>query len=153
MIAVEIVAAAARASHWSLAYEVVNRGAAPVWVNDDAFLSFYRQGLQLRLSFARGRMTPGATPFGYFAPATVVLGAGERLRRDVELDWPLTLSALWNAHGEVRLAPGNYAVSIEIGYADTAVPPPPDDALSVEDAVLGWQKSCVSAAVTMAIDV
>ncbi|KTE37923.1 MULTISPECIES: hypothetical protein [unclassified Sphingopyxis] len=153
MIAVEIVAAAARASHWSLTYEVVNRGAAPVWINDDGFLAFRRRGRDICLSFARAPVTPGAIPFGYFAPVVARLGPGESLRRDVELDWPLRLSRLWNAMGEVRLPPGDYGVRVEVGYADSETPPAPDDEGPIEDAVLRWQKSCVSGAVTLAIDV
>ncbi len=48
-------------------------------------------------------------------------------------------------------APGEYEVSIRIGYAATAAPEPPKVGESVEAPVMRWQQTTVSPPVRMAI--
>ena len=145
-VLVSIVSALVRTSPvaWHLEYEVRNPEQTPIWLVVKESLVLRRDGQRIELSYARGKMQPGAQPFGYFDPEVVQVPPGGSVRRSVEIDWPVRLSDLWNAEREVALPPGEYEVSVRIGYGTTPKPPPPGLGESVEAPVLRWQKEAVS---------
>ena len=145
-VIVSIVSALVRTSPvaWHLEYEVRNTEQTPIWLVVDESLVLRRDGQRIELSCARGKMTPGAQPFGYFDPKVVEVPPGGSVRRSVEIAWPARLSGLWNAEREVAPPPGEYEVSVRIGHGTTPKPQPPGLGESVEAPVLRWQKEAVS---------
>jgi hypothetical protein len=101
-------------------YAVRNRSDAPVWVVDDGWVTWRRDGRAVELSYARVPMRPGVSPFGYFDPEVVELPPGGELERTVRLTWPQPLSRLWNAEAEADPPPGEYELTVRIGYGATA---------------------------------
>lgn len=144
---VRVVVAAAGATAepgLEVTYEVHNGGEDPVWVVDEDDLVWSREGDRIELSYARAPMDGGAEPFGYFEPAVTEVGAGESIRRTVQLSWPLELNPLWNDHFEVDPPPGSYDLRVRIGYGNTPEPESPDLDEEVEEPVLRWQHEAVS---------
>src|SRR2546422_966596 len=145
-ILVLIVSAATQTSPpaWHLEYEVRNPGSAPVWLIVDEELVLSHAGVRIELSYARGKMRPGIQPFGYFDPNVVEIPAGKSSRQTVEVAWPCRLSGIWNPVREAALPPGEYEVSVRIGYASTPAPDAPELDEGVEAHVLRWQREAVS---------
>ena len=152
-VLVSIVSANVRESPpaWLLDYEVRNESRAAVWLVVDESLGFRREGSRIELSYARGPMQAGAQPFGYFDPEVAELPAGGSVRRHLEIPWPSPLSTLWNEQRAAAPPPGEYEVSVRIGYAGTPSPEPPRDGESVEAPVLRWQRTAESPPVRIAV--
>jgi hypothetical protein len=152
-VLVSIVSAMVRASPsaWAIEYDVRNEGQAMVWLVVDESLVLRRDNGHIELSYARGRMQPGAQVFGYFDPKVAKIPPGGSLRRSVEITWPCRLSDLWNKDREVAPPPGEYEVSVRIGFAATEAPESPKVGESVEAPVMRWQQTTVSAPVRIAI--
>jgi hypothetical protein len=136
---------------WHLDYSVRNIGPATAWLVVDQSPVFTHEGSHIELSYARAKLQPGATLFGYFDPAVVKLAAGETIRRTVTITWPLSLSDLWNTVREAAPAPGEYSVSIRIGFGSTAKPESPKAGESVEAPVFRWQYESVSPPVKITV--
>jgi hypothetical protein len=134
-----------------LEYEVRNEGDSAVWVVDDGWMIWGRHGREIELSFARGRMRAGSQPFGYFDPEVIELGASERMVRSAHLTWPQPLDRLWNDEPVAAPAPGEYEVSVRVGFGETPKPAPPHLGEGVEAPVLRWQREAVSAPVRMRV--
>lgn len=138
-------------SAWHLDYDVRNLGRGVVWLVVDESLVFRRDDAHIELSYARGKMQLGVHVFGYFDPKVVKIPPGGSLRRSVEITWPCSLSDIWNSEREGTPPPGEYEVSVRIGFASTAAPKPPKVGEGVEASVLRWQKEAVSQPVRIAI--
>jgi hypothetical protein len=134
-----------------LEYEVSNDGDVSIWLVDDEWLIWNQKGNQIELSFKRGKMKRGAQVFGYFSPETVALNPGDRVSRPVELTWPQPLDPLWNDERVAAPAPGQYQISVQVGYGITAEPEPPKLGEGVEARVFRWQKEATSPAVPMTV--
>ncbi len=134
-----------------LEYQVSNDGDAPVWLVDDGWLIWKQTGDQVELSFQRGKMSAGSQVFGYFPPATVTLEPGDKVSRTVELNWPQPLDRLWNDEKLASPAPGQYQVSVRVGYGLTAAAEPPLLGEGVEATVFRWQKEVSSPAASMTV--
>src|SRR5260370_28070638 len=80
----------------SIAYSVRNARPAAVWLVNDGWFIWRQRGTDLEISTARGRMTRGSHPFGYFVPDVLELPSGQTLARSIDLQWPLRLDTLWN---------------------------------------------------------
>jgi hypothetical protein len=152
-VLVSIVSAMARASSsaWDIEYEVRNEGQALIWLVVDESVVFRLDNGRIELSYARGQMQSGAHVFGYFDPKVVEIPPGGSLRRSVEITWPYRLSDLWNSEREAAPAPGEYEISIRVGYAATAAPESPKVGESVEATVMRWQRTTVSPPAQIAI--
>ncbi len=152
-VSVSIVEAVVDAStpSWRLTYEVRNSTGSPVWLVDDGALALRHVGRQIELSYAREAMQPGAKVFGYFAPAVVAIAGHDALRRSVMLRWPCRLSDLWNPQREAALSPGDYAVTVRVGFGTTDAPAPPRVGQEVEEPVLAWQTTAVSKPMTITL--
>ena len=150
---VTIVSAVVRVNppSWHLVYDVRNAEQAVLWLVDQESLVLRREDAKIELSYAREEMRPGVQVFGYFDPRVEMLLPGASLRRSVEIVWPCPLSDIWNNEREAAPPPGEYEVSIRIGFAPTAAPEPPDVGESVEAPVLRWQRTTSSAPVRIAI--
>lgn len=146
-VRVAIVDAQSHASpaEWQVEYEIRNSGASMVWLVDDARLSLRQDGERIELSYARAPMQSNAQVFGYFNPKTVRLAPGTCLRRTVRIPWPCPLSRLWNPVREAAPAPGRYALTVRVGYARSALPPPPVPGEAIDASVLRWQRQAGSA--------
>lgn len=136
---------------WQIAYVVKNGGRAPVWLVVDDPLVLRRDGTRIELSFARAKMVPGAKVFGYFDPKVVAIAPGDTVERKVHIAWPLRLDDTFNTEREVAPPPGEYEVTVRIGYGRTPAPPAPRLGEGVEAPVLRWQKEAVSLPVRMQI--
>jgi hypothetical protein len=136
---------------WQLEYEVKNSGADPIWLIVNEGLGLYREGRKIELSWARKKMRPNVAVFGYFDPEIKEVSAGESFRQAETITWPARLSDIWNAEREAAPPPGDYEVSIRIGYAATQEPPFVEVSEGVEDAVLNWQKEAASLPVRLEI--
>jgi hypothetical protein len=134
-------------------YEVVNESREPVWLVDDGWLIWRQTGDEIRLSYARGPMQPGSHVFGYFNPAVVQLAPAERTARVARLTWPQRLDQLWNARAEAAPEPGNYRVTVSVGYGETPEPHGPALGEGVEAPVLRWQRVATSEPVPMRVPV
>ena len=143
--------AQARPSAWHIDYEVRNAGPATVWLVDGERLVLGLAPGQIELSYARAALQPGVQVFGYFNPACVPLTPGAQLSRQAVVEWPCSLSLLWNASGVAAPLPGDYMVSVRVGFGDTAAPDALQDGDSVEAAVLRWQRTAASTPVPLAI--
>ena len=145
-VSVEIVDVATRQQppETRLAYRVRNHADAQIWLVDDGWPIWRRDGSQTELSFARGRLQPGAQPFGYFPPTVARIEPGEEVTREVTLRWPLTLDRLWNEASEAAPPPGGYDVVVRVGYGVRPEPESPVLGQAVEDPVLHWQREAVS---------
>jgi hypothetical protein len=128
-----------------LRYVVRNHSPAAIWVVDDGFLVWREDGRSIELSYARAPMKPGVEPFGYFNPQVVAVAPGEELERAVSLDWPQSLSGLWNAADKAAPEPGEYELTVRIGYGESPEPEPPQLGGELEAPVLAWQREAVSA--------
>jgi hypothetical protein len=128
-----------------LRYVIRNDSDRTVWVVDDGWLVWRLKERHLELCYARVPMREGVQPFGYFDPRVVALEPGSAIERDVSLTWPQPLSRLWNDASEANPEPGEYAVTIRIGYAETPKPEPPrSPEEGVEAPVLAWQQETIS---------
>src|SRR4030095_1390365 len=136
---------------WHLEYDVRNLGRGVVWLVVDESLVLRHDDTHSELSYARGKMQPGVQVFGYFEPKVVKLPPGGSLRQSVEIPWPCSLSVIWNAEREATPPPGEYEVSVRVGFALTAAPQPPKVGEGVEAPVLRWQKETVSPPVRISI--
>ncbi len=146
-LTVEIVdvASSAQPPGAELRYLVHNDSDAAAWLVDDGWLVWRQDGHHIELGYARVPMQPGVEPFGYFDPQVVMVAPGEQLERTVTLSWPQPLSQLWNADPVAAPPPGEYDVTVRIGYAATPKPEPPQTlAEGVEAPVLAWQREAVS---------
>ena len=94
-------------------------------------------------------MSRGAQVFGYFPPSVLEVGPNERVNRVVSLTWPQSLDRLWNSCNEAAPNPGDYRVSIRIGYGLTPSPELPGLGEGVEAPVQRWQRLAVSKNVLM----
>jgi hypothetical protein len=144
-VLVSIVSAIVQVSppSWQLEYDVRNLGGAVIWLVDDESLVLKSDGAHIELSYARAKMRPGVKVFGYFDPKVVEIPPGGSLRRSVEITWPCRLSDIWNAERDATPPPGEYEVSVRVGFASTAAPEPPKVGESIEAPVLRWQKEAV----------
>jgi hypothetical protein len=153
-VTVEIVAAEPRTDPpgADFRYVVRNDGDATVWVVDDGWLVWRRQGRRIELGFQRVPMQPGAVPFGYFDPQVVALEPGAELTRAITLTWPQPLERMWNESAEAAPPAGEYEVAVRVGYGESPAPPPVTQVgESVEAPVLGWQREAVSAPVPLTV--
>ncbi len=132
-------------------YVVRNDGEVPVWLVDDGWLVWHRDGSHIELSLARAAMRKGAEVFGYFPPAVVQLDPGQAVSRTVELSWPQRLDRLWNDESEAAPPPGEYEVSVRVGYGVTPEPEPAGLDQGVEAPVLEWQREALSPAATLEV--
>ncbi len=145
-VLVSIVSAIVQVSPpaWHLEYEVHNLSGAVIWLVVDESLVLRRNGAHIELSYARGKMQSGVQVFGYFDPNVVNIPPGGSLRRAIEIVWPCRLSDIWNAEREATPPPGEYEVSVRVGFALTEAPKPRKVGENVETPVLRWQKEAVS---------
>jgi hypothetical protein len=128
----------------SLEYVVRNNLSEPIWLVDDGWLVWRKTGRQIELSFARAPMRPGVQVFGYFPPAVVKVLPGEGISRGYELLWPYSLDRTWNVERQAAPEPGEYSVSVRVGYGLTPAPDNPVLGESVDAPVLRWQREVVS---------
>lgn len=145
-VLVSIVSVIVQASPpaWRLEYEVRNLGGAAIWLVVGESLSLRRDESHIELSYARGKMQSDVHVFGYFNPNVVSISPGKSLRRPVEIIWPCPLSDIWNIERVAAPSPGEYEVSVRVGYATTDTPEPPRLGEDVEAPVLRWQNEVVS---------
>jgi len=150
---VQITQAQAQAhpSAWQIAYEACNAGGQTLWLVDEPALTLRQTPGRIELSYAREPLRPGALPYGYFNPRCTPLASGECLQRQVNIAWPARLSALWNPAREAAPAPGDYAVTVRLGYGKTPEPDAPQPGEDVQDPVLRWQHQALSTPVTLTI--
>ena len=134
-----------------VAYAVRNVGAQPVWMVDDGWLIFRQDGDRIELSFARGRLQKGAQVFGYFAPAVVRLDPGEVADRRFTLTWPLVLDRVWNTDRIATPPPGEYRLSVCVGYGTTPRADDPQSGEDVDGGIQRWQRLALSAPVPVRI--
>jgi len=152
-VLVSIVSAIVQVSPpaWHLEYDVHNPGKEVIWLVVDESLSFRHDNSHIELSYARGKMQPNVHVFGYFKPNVVQIPPQENVRRSLVITWPCSLSDIWNTEREAAPPPGEYEVSVRVGYALTSAPESPELGEDVEAPVLRWQKEVVSLPVRMAI--
>lgn len=152
-VLVSIVSAIVQVSppEWHIEYELHNLREAAIWLVVDDNLVLRHDSTHIELSFARGKMQPGVHVFGYFNPSVVMIPPGGKVSRTVEINWPCRLSDIWNAEREASPLPGEYEVSLRVGFALTEAPKPPEGGEDVETPVLRWQEEVVSAPVHMVI--
>ena len=143
--------AQAHPSAWQIAYEACNAAGQTLWLVDEPALTLHAAPGRIELSYARAPLQPGALPFGYFNPRRTPLAGGECLRRHIDISWPARLSTLWNPAREAAPAPGDYAVTVRVGYGETLEPAAPQPGEDVQDSVLRWQHTALSAPVTLTI--
>lgn len=143
--------AQAHPSAWRIAYEACNAGGQTLWLVDEQALTLHQTPGYIELSYARAPLQPGALPYGYFNPRCAPLAGGECLRRHIDISWPARLSSLWNPAREAAPAPGDYAVTVRVGYGETPTPNAPQVGEDVQDSVLRWQRQALSAPVTLTI--
>jgi hypothetical protein len=130
---------------------VCNNREEPIWLVNDHWLIWRQLGHEIELSYARGKMRPGAQVFGYFPPAVLKMEPDDRVSRSILLTWPHSLDRLWNAVSIAAPSVGEYRVFIRIGYGLTASPEPPGVGEGVEMPVFRWQQEALSAAVPMIV--
>lgn len=152
-VTVEIVRAVGKTQPPStqVEYEVRNHTRAPIWLVNDKWLIWSRAGKTLELSFKRGKMRKGSQVFGYFPPAVVRVDPGGSVRTAVNLAWPQQLDPLWNFEQSAAPPPGEYRLSVRVGFGTSPEPGRPLPGESVEDPVFRWQKEAVSPAVLVTI--
>ncbi len=136
---------------WRIEYDVRNMSGAVIWLVVDESLKLWRDDAHIELSYARGKMVPGVKVFGYFNPNVVDIPSGGNLHRTVEITWPCRLSDIWNVEREAIPPPGEYDVSVRVGFGLTSAPRPPKADEDVETPVLNWQKETVSSSVRIVI--
>lgn len=134
-----------------LTYVVQNRTHKSIWLVDDDWLIWQHSGQHIKLSYARGRMQPGAEVFGYFPPSVIEIQSDKQVTKLVQLEWPYSLDPLWNSERWAAPLPGEYQVSVQIGYGLTSEPYAPNLEEGVEFPVLRWQKQVISEAVLMSV--
>lgn len=153
-LTVEIVdvASSAEPPGAELRYLIRNDSDATAWVVDDGWLAWRRDGRRIELCYARVPMRPGVEPFGYFDPEVVAIAPGGTLERTVTLSWPQPLSGMWNTDRVAAPPPGEYEVTVRIGYAATPKPEPAQTLdEGVEAPVLAWQREAVSEPATLVV--
>lgn len=151
MVAIVSAATQSEPSSTRLEYEVRNDTDTTIWLVDDGWLTWRRMGKDIELSYARGKMQPGAQVFGYFSPSVVKLEPGNSILRKVHLTWPQSLDRLWNAERYAAPPPGEYRVSVWIGYGITPEPDSPGLGEGVEAPIFRWQKEAISQPVLMEV--
>jgi hypothetical protein len=134
-----------------LEYEVSNESHEPIWLVVDDWLIWKQRDRQIELSYARGKMSPGSRVFGYFPPAVLKVEPGRRVTRTVMLRWPQPLDRLWNVAPTAAPAPGEYRVSVRVGYGTVPAPELATVGEGVEVPVLRWQHEAVSNPVEMVV--
>jgi hypothetical protein len=148
---VEVVIVSAKAEinppSWEIEYSVHNHTPAMLWLVVEESLVLKRDGARIELSYSRGRMQPGVQVFGYFVPTVIDLPPGRAVSQSVQIGWPCRLNDIWNSEREVALPPGQYEVSVRVGFASTPAPPPPEVGEDVEAPVLRWQEEAASSPV------
>jgi hypothetical protein len=146
LVSVVIVSAVPQAGAPStqVAFEVSNDTDSTIWVVDDGLLIWRQTGKELELSYARGKLQPGSHVFGYFPPSVVKVESGANISREVHLIWPQPLDPLWNSQRNANPPPGEYQISVRIGYGLTPEPDPPSGDDGVETPVFRWQKEAIS---------
>lgn len=125
-------------------FEVRNEATVPIWLVDDRWLIWHQTDREVELCYARGRMQPGAQVFGYFPPSVVRIERGGSISREIHLTWPQPLDRLWNAERSTTPSPGEYRVSVRIGYGMSPKPNPSEVGESVEAPIFRWQKEAIS---------
>ena len=134
-----------------LEYEVWNEAHVPIWLVDDDWLIWRQTATRIELSYIRGRLRPGAQVFGYFPPSVIKVEPGDHVSKVIQLSWPYTLDQLWNTERFAAPPPGEYQVSVRVGYGLTDEPDAPNAGEGVEASVLRWQREAVSQAVQMEV--
>ncbi len=151
-VTVEIVGLESTNTGAELRYAVRNDGDRTVWVVDDGWLVWRREGIRIELGFQRVLLRPGIEPYGYFVPQVAPIEPGAELTRTVSLTWPQPLDRMWNEEREVSLSPGEYEVVVRVGYGESERPPPVQRVgEGVETPVLAWQREAVSEPVTLTV--
>ncbi|MBS0508336.1 MAG: hypothetical protein JSR53_13235 [Proteobacteria bacterium] len=146
---VRITEARAQPGAWRIAYEACNASDQTLWLVDEPALTLHQAPGRIELSYARAPLQGGALPFGYFNPHRTPLAGGDCLRRHIDISWPARLSALWNPVREAAPTPGDYAVTVRVGYGETPEPDAPRAGEDVQAPVLRWQRQALSAPVTL----
>ena len=134
-----------------LEFEVQNHSDAPIWLVDDGWLIWRQTGKEIELSYARGVMQPGTQVFGYFSPSVVKIDPGNRILHVVHLTWPQPLDRLWNAEPYATPTPGEYRVSVHVGYGVAPEPDLPSAGEGVESPIFRWQREASSESVSMQV--
>jgi hypothetical protein len=124
---------------------------SPIWLVSDDWLIWHQSGVNIELSYARGKLRKGAQVFGYFPPAVVRIGPAQEVSQQMTLVWPQPLDQLWNSHSVAAPAPGTRQVAVRIGYGLAPEPESPQLGEGVEEPVLRWQKEAVSAPMPLTI--
>ncbi len=151
-VTVEIVGLESTNTGAELRYAVRNDGDRTVWVVDDGWLVWRREGIRIELGFQRVLLRPGIEPYGYFVPQVAPIEPGAELTRTVSLTWPQPLDRMWNEEREVSLSPGEYEVVVSVGYGESERPPPPQRVgEGVEAPVLAWQHEAISEPVALTV--
>lgn len=151
-VTVEIAGVVSASAGAELRYVVRNDGNATVWLVDDGWLVWRREGNRIELGFQRVPLRPGIEPFGYFDPQVAPIEPGGELTRTVALSWPQPLDRMWNEEREVALPPGEYEVAVRVGYGGSEKAPPVQRVgEGVETPVLAWQHEAVSEPVTLTV--
>ena len=152
-VLVSIVSAIVQVSPpvWRIEYDVRNLSGDVIWLIVDESLTLRHDEKHIELSYARGKMQPGVQVFGYFDPKVVNIPIGGSVRRSIEIPWPCRLSDIWNVEREVAPPPGEYDVSVRVGFALNEKPESPKVGEGIEIPVLRWQKEMVSPSVRIAI--
>ena len=151
LVSIKSVVVKTSPSTWHIEYNVCNLGRAVIWLIIDESLVLRCKNMHIELSYAREKMQPGVQVFGYFNPAVVNIPPDGSLLRSVEINWPCHLSDIWNIEREVSPPPGEYKVSVRIGFALTEAPQHPNVGEDVEVPVMHWQKEAVSPLVQIVI--
>ncbi len=152
-VSVSIVTATAQVepSAWRIEYSVHNPGPVFLWLVVDESLVFKRDGARIELSYAREPMQPGVQVFGYFVPEVIEFLPGETVRRRIQIAWPCPLNDIWNSERLAAPPPGEYEVSVRVGFASTAAPPAARVGEDIEAPVLRWQEEATSLPVSIEI--
>jgi hypothetical protein len=134
-----------------IVYSVRNAGAQPAWLVDDGWLVFHQNDGRIEVSFARAPLQKGVQIFGYFAPTVARLDAGETTDRHFSFTWPMSLDRTWNADRIAAPRPGQYQLSVQVGYGTTPRADDPKRGEDVDGGVQRWQHLSVSAPATLIV--
>lgn len=97
-------------------FRVHNHSGASIWLVDDGWFTWRKEGEHAEISLKRERLEPGAQVFGYFVPQVSELTPGQAASRTLRLEWPHRLSRAWNRNEYAAPPPGRYSLSIVVGY-------------------------------------
>jgi hypothetical protein len=138
-------------SRWHLEYSVHNSGETLLWLVVDENPAYQCNGYEMELGHARTHLQSVVRVYGYFTPKVVLLPSSQSWQRSLQITWPCQLSDLWSATREAAPTPGDYTVSVRVGYGLTAAPKGSREAESVEAPVLRWQQTVASPPVRMSV--